>query len=227
MRKLFGILAALSLATPTLAEPKIERWKTHHAMGCMLVQDCTEGVDEINSAADIKKLFPDMSIDGIEEEMNELITELNRIGVGVFVADDKYFIPMNRGVYHTTGNNFFLNRSYMNIPNTILEVTRHEGWHAAQDCMAGSINNNNIAIIWNDGVVPQGYQLRADIAYGGNPQVVPWEAEALWAGDTEYQTVNALRACKNPGGDMWDVYPPTPMTGEWLIQNGYWSGETK
>ena len=73
----------------------------------------------------------------------------------------------------------------------------------------------------------RGIRLRADIAYGGNPQVVPWEAEALWAGETEYQTVNALRACGNPDGAMWDIYPPTPMTGEWLVENGYWDGVTE
>ena len=28
-----------------------------------------------------------------------------------------------------------------------MSVTRHEGWHAAQDRMAGTIKNNMIAII--------------------------------------------------------------------------------
>ena len=31
----------------------------------------------------------------------------------------------------------------------------------------------------------------------------------------------------HPDGAMWDVYPPTPMTGEWLVENGYWDGVTE
>ena len=107
---------------------------------------------------------------------------MNRIGVGVYVADGKYFPRLHRGVYYTVGNDFFLNLDYLNEPEFVLEVTRHEGWHAVQDCMAGTIENSNIAIVWNDGVVPRGYELRASIAYSGNPQIVPWEAEAMWAG---------------------------------------------
>ena len=227
MFKLLGVLASLSLlSTPALADPEIDRWKTYHSMGCMLLQECTDGVRQIKGVSDIEKYYPSMDTSGIGDEMDELIFELDRIGVGVYIAEDKYFPPMNRGVYHTTGNNFFLNASYMDSPSTILEVSRHEGWHAAQDCMAGSIMNNNIAIIWHDGVVPRGYQLRAEIAYSGNPGVIPWESEALWAGEEPYQTVNALKACQVEDA-MWDIYPPTPMTGEWLIKNGYWDGETK
>ena len=228
MKKLLTSLAAAAMfASPVVAEPKIKEWKTLHAMGCMLLRECTEGVHKINTVDDIVEFYPDMDVERIREEMNQLISELNRIGVEVFLASDRYFPPMNRGVYTTDGNKFFLNMSYMYNPDTILEVSRHEGWHAAQDCMAGSIENSSIAIIWNDGVVPNGYQVRADIAYGGNPKVVPWEAEALWAGETEYQTVNALKACQNPTDAMWDIYPPTPKTGEWLIDKGYWDGVTR
>ncbi len=229
MKKLFATLAALALTAPVIAEPQIreEDWKSYHSMGCMMLRECTDGVHKINNADDLLRYYPEMDISVIGEELNDIIVELNRVGVEVFLASDKYFLPLNRGVYTTEGNKFFLNKSYMNDPNIILEVTRHEGWHAVQDCMAGSLYNSNIAIVWHDGVVPQGYQLRADIAYGGNPQVVPWEAEALWAGEAEYQTVNALRACQNPEGSMWSVYPPTPMTGEWLVDNGYWNGVSK
>ena len=228
MRKLLGALASLSLLTsPLLAEPEIKEWNTHHSMGCMLLRECTDGVTKIKSVDDIKQYYPEMSISSIEPELNELIVQLNRVGVEVFIADEKYFLPLNRGVYTTEGNKFFLNESYMYTPGALMEVSRHEGWHVVQDCMAGTLENSSIAIVWNDGVVPEGYQLRADIAYGGNPRVVPWEAEAIWAGDEPYQTVNALKACRNPEGDIWDIYQPTPMTGEWLIKNGYWDGVTK
>lgn len=228
MKKLLSIISALTIAgAPVLADPKIDEWNTYHAMGCMLVQDCTEDIQQITSIRDVEKIFPEVDYTMIAPEFEALIEQLSRIGVGVYVADNKYFPRLHRGVYHTTGNNFFLNKKYMWDSNALLEVTRHEGWHTVQDCMAGELENNSIAILWNDGVVPNGFRIRADIAYGGNPQVVPWEAEAFWAGDEAYQTVNALKACKNPNVDMWDIYPPTPMTGEWLIKNGYWDGVSK
>ena len=38
----------------------------------------------------------------------------------------------------------------MKRPNTLMSVMRLEGWHAAQDCMAGTIENSMIAIIMNE-----------------------------------------------------------------------------
>jgi hypothetical protein len=35
----------------------------------------------------------------------------------------------------------------MGRPHVLMSVMRHEGWHAAQDCMAGTIDNSLIAII--------------------------------------------------------------------------------
>jgi hypothetical protein len=32
-------------------------------------------------------------------------------------------------------------------------------------------------------------------------------------------TMNALAACA--GGNMWEVYEPTPLTREYLIKEGY------
>ena len=83
-----------------------------------------------------------------------LVRSLNKVGVNVFLADMRYFPVGHRGVYHTVGNNFFLNVAHMNRPNTMMSVMRHEGWHAAQDCMAGTIENNFIAIIKNEEDVP-------------------------------------------------------------------------
>ena len=31
--------------------------------------------------------------------------------------------------------------------------------------------------------------------------------------------MRALEACER--GRMWEIYPPTPMTNEWLVENGY------
>ena len=100
-----------------------------------------------------------------------------------------------------------------------MSVMRHEGWHAAQDCMAGTINNNFIAIIHNQEEVPKMYQAIAKSAYASQPHAIPWEKEAYWAGHTEGMTQAALESCA--AGTMWTDYEPTPMTREWLEENGY------
>ncbi len=225
MKKLLTILAALSLATPSLADPEIKRWNTHHSMGCMLLRDCTEGTDRVNSVDDLSRLMDMEFTESQKDELNDIFGSMNDIGVEFYVADAKYFVSRTRGIYSTESNKFFINPTYLPDAESVLKVIRHEGWHTAQDCMAGSLYNSQIAVIWNDGVVPNSYQLRADILYGGGP-AVPWEKEAMWAMETEYMTANALRACAAPEA-MWDVYTPTPMTGEWLVDNGYWDGVTK
>ena len=101
---------------------------------------------------------------------------------------------MTRGVYHTVGNNFFLNKRYVGRPGTLMSVMRHEGWHAAQDCMAGSIKNNMIAIIHNEEDVPEMWQEMARRTYRNMPHAIPWEKEAFWAGHTENMTLEAIKS---------------------------------
>ena len=105
----------------------------------------------------------------------------------------------------------------MGRPGTLMMVMRHEGWHAAQDCMAGTIDNSMIAIIKPEDEVPMIWRVMAERTYPEN--AVPWEAEAQWAGRTENMTMNALAACAR--GSMWTEYEPTPMTREWLQKNNY------
>ena len=226
MKRLAAILAAMAMSVPAIADPDIKQWNTYHSMGCMLLRECTDGTTKVESVSDLQTVYPDLDLTEESEELDDIFTQMNTIGIDVYVADGKYFPRNHRAVYHTEGNRFFYNNDYMDSGEVVLDLTRHEGWHAAQDCMAGSIDNNNIAIIWNDGVIPASYTLRADVAYGGGP-AVPWEAEAFWAMDNPYATANALRACASTEGAMWDVYVPTPMTGEWLIENGYWDGVTR
>ena len=105
----------------------------------------------------------------------------------------------------------------MGEPGTLMMVMRHEGWHAAQDCMAGTIGNSLIAIIKPEDEVPMIWRVLAERTYPEN--AVPWEAEAGWAGRTENMTMEALAACAN--GNMWEVYEPTPLTREYLVKEGY------
>ena len=139
------------------------------------------------------------------------------LGSGQLLGIDILTTTQNGGWY--VGNNFFLNRDYMDRPSTLMSVMRHEGWHAAQDCMAGSIKNNMIAIIMDEEKVPQIWQDIASNTYRSTPHAIPWEKEAFWAGKTGGMTLEALQSCAR--GKMWEDYDPTPMTEEWLIENGY------
>ena len=220
MRKtILAMLAAVSLGTPALADSKITKgFNTMDAMGCMLLRECTDGVKEVFSLLDVSSEYPNTDeFTFVANEFNNMLTSLNSVGVKVFLADSKYFPHTHRGVYHTVSNNFFLNRKYMGKPGTLMQVMRHEGWHAAQDCMAGSIKNSMIAIIKPEEDVPMIWRVMAERTYPKS--AVPWEAEAGWAGRTEKMTMDALAACA--AGEMWKVYPPTPMTREWLEENGY------
>ena len=206
----------------SLSDSKITKgYYTMDAMGCMLVRECTDGVDKVKSIADIDAEYPDSDFGFVTNEFNSILSSLDRIGVEVFLADSKYFPVGHRGVYHTVSNNFFLNRAFMHRPSALMSVMRHEGWHAAQDCMAGSIENNMIAIIHNEEDVPKIWQDIATKTYKDMPHAIPWEKEAFWAAKTLGMTQKALDACA--AGKMWEVYEPTPMTGEWLKENGFMS----
>ena len=221
MKNLF--LAALLALTPASAladhkEGHIKGYKTMDSMGCMILRECTKGVEEVFSVLDISSKYSNTEeFTPVAAEFNNMLSSLNQIGTQVFLADDKYFPPGHRGVYHTVSNNFFLNKNYMDDPGTLMKVMRHEGWHAAQDCMAGSINNSLIAIIHNEEDVPMIWRVMAERTYPAS--AVPWEAEAAWAGYTEGMTMKALQACAN--GKMWEVYEPTPLTRKWLEEEGY------
>ena len=221
-RFLPALLAALSFGTAHIAlanEDKITKgFYSMDAMGCMLLRECTEGVEEVFSLLDISSQYKNPERYTFASlEFNTLLMTLRRIGIKVYLADEKYFPVNHRGVYHTVGNNFFLNKRYMDDPATLMSVMRHEGWHAAQDCMAGSIDNSLIAIIMPEESVPVIWRVLAERTYPES--AVPWEAEAGWAGRTEGMTQDALDACAT--GKMWEIYEPTPLTRKWLVEEGF------
>ena len=225
MKKLFiSLLTAASLSVPVLADDsKITKgYYTMDSMGCMLLRECTDGIKQVFSLLDISSEYPNTDdFYPVADEFNSMLVALNQVGVNVFLADEKYFPVGHRGVYHTVGNNFFLNKTFMKRPHVLMSVMRHEGWHAAQDCMAGTIENSMIAIIKPEKDVPEMWQEMARRAYAFTPSAIPWEKEATWAGKTEGMTLKALQSCA--AGNMWEVYDPTPMTREWLVENGYLS----
>ena len=221
MRKtILAMLAAVSLTTPALADSKITKgYNTMDAMGCMLLRECTDGVKEINGIVDISSEYYNWTdFASITDEFDRMLSALNKVGVKVFLAPEKYFPPQHRGVYHTVGNNFFLNKEWMDSPRILMSVMRHEGWHAAQDCMAGTIDNSLIAIILPEDDVPMIYQVMVERTYD-DKSAWPWEKEASWAGRTEGMTMKALEACA--AGSMWEVYEPTPLTRKYLVKEGF------
>jgi len=220
MKKIIAsLLASAVLTTPVFADPlKDSEYFTMHSMGCMLLGECTDDVEEIASILDVSSQYSNTEqFYSVANEFNNMLSSLNAIGVKVFLADQKYFPVSHRGVYHTVSNNFFLNKAFMGRPSVLMSVMRHEGWHAAQDCMAGTIDNSMIAIIKPEDEVPPLWREMVERTYPKS--AVPWEAEATWAGKTEGMTSNALAACAD--GEMWKIYPPTPLTRKYLVENGY------
>ena len=217
MKKLLLSLMALGVCSPAFAGSKVKEFYTMNSMGCIILRECTEDVRRINSISDIESYYPDSDFSVVANEFNSMLLSLNKIGVMVFLGPERYFPPGHRGVYHTVTNNFYLNDAFMQRPDVLMTVMRHEGWHAAQDCMAGTIDNSMIAIIKPEEDVPKLWREIVEKTYPKS--AVPWEAEAKWAGKTEGMTAKALDVCA--AGPMWEVYKPTPLTLEWLKKNGY------
>lgn len=221
------LLLALSVFTilPTIVlakEAEIKGYKTMDSLGCMILQECTDEVVRLHHWSQLIEIYPEAwdstnaSSEQVEE-VTELLNAFELAGVEVYLAPEKYFPVMHRGIYHTVSNKFYLNKDYMDLPNVLLSVMRHEGWHAAQDCMAGTIDNSLIALIKPEDKVPAFWREMAERTYP--PSAVVWEAEATWAGKTKGMTVDALNACST--GAMWDIYTPTPLTKKYLIDEGF------
>ena len=219
---LLSALTALSLTSAGIAlanENKITQgYNSMDAMGCMLLRECTKDVEEVYSLLDISSQYDNTDeFTPLAAEFNAMLMAMHQVGIKVYLADDRYFPIGHRGVYHTVSNNVYLNRFYMGNPAVLMTLMRHEGWHAAQDCMAGTIENSLIAIIKPEEEVPMIWQEMVKRTYP--PHAQPWEKEATWAGKTEGMTQDALEACAT--GSMWEVYKPTPLTLEWLRENNF------
>ena len=213
---MFGIAHGMSVQA---GEDKITKgYNSMDAMGCMLVRECTKDVEEVHSLLDISSQYDNTEeFTFVAQEFNSMLLAMHQVGIKVYLADQRYFPKGHRGVYHTVSNNVYLNRDYMGRPDVLMQLMRHEGWHAAQDCMAGTIENSMIAIIKPEEDVPMIWRVLAERTYPAS--AVPWEAEAGWAGRTENMTMEALQSCAR--GTMWTDYEPTPLTYKWLKENNY------
>jgi hypothetical protein len=221
MRK--ALFALALLGTPLVAEANIgpEHHHTAHALGCVLLNECTDGVEKVESMEDVERRLEFVDFSEVREESDAIISKLLLMGVDISIADAKYFPPGNAGVYQTDKNKLVLNAFYSTSPKQFLQTLRHEGWHAAQDAFAGTIDNPLMAIIRSEEDVPREFKLKADVAYSRNPHVIPWEAEAKWAGGTPGMTVNLLDIIIETENKPWTVIDPTPLTRKYLVDTGY------
>ena len=112
---LAGLLlgAAHGMTVPVEAgEDKITKgYNSMDSMGCMLVRECKNDVNEVHSLLDISSQYNNTEeFTPIAHEFNRMLLAMNRIGIKVFLADQRYFPVMHRGVYHTVSNNVYLNK---------------------------------------------------------------------------------------------------------------------
>ena len=217
---LSAAICAPVLASHTADGVEIPHY-SHAAMGCMKLKECTEGVTQIRTVDELVAVTTNRDFRVHRQEIQSLLDSLDAVGVSVNVATGQNFPRSHRGVYYTDDNAFYLNLDHVKEVDVFLKVLRHEGWHAAQDCMAGTIDNTMMAIIMDADLVPQKYKLDAEIRYGMLAvKAIPWEQEAIWAGNTPGMTERALAACASDT-PMWWIYEPTPKTAFWLRQEGY------
>jgi hypothetical protein len=223
MNKLFAALAtSVALCAPlaAMADPANIPIKSMASLGCMKLGECTDDVTRITSVEQLKAHYGPEWIGSHEQELTALIDRLNAAKIEVYLATELNFPTGHRGIYYTDVNKMFMNQLYGTNVESFLSTLRHEGWHAVQDCMAGTIGNSFIAVVHNEDLIPQEHKMMADVRYRFfQPGAIPWEQEAIWAGDTENMTADALNACAS--GEMWKEYEPTPMTREWLETNSY------
>ena len=117
---------------------------------------CRNNVDLIKNINHVKAEFPNDNYDNIADEFNELINNLERFRVKVFLADKIYFPEKYIGVYNTSNNNIYLNKKYMHNEVQLIRTLRHEAWHVAQDCKAG-FKNKSLGMIVVPKYVPESF----------------------------------------------------------------------
>ena len=209
-RLLFGLLASVALVVPTLAQEEKEDhfFYTYEAMQCMRHGKCTAGVNQI-TVGDYH----------YNDEIRMLIANLNQMGVEVNEAIPQYFVDEYRALYYSDVNRIYLNKRYTDDPGMFIRALRHEGWHAAQDCMGGGMHNSEMMPMLEATSIPDEVIQDTFARYGFDPSVVRIEREAVWAMDMPWMTVDALEAC-NSDTPIWETYFPPKRTWSYL----YWEG---
>ena len=207
MKKILTVLFALSLVqSPTLSETF--KPNTYDSMLCMKLRQCKDDVHQL-------------LVDDFERgEINDILHFLDEVGVKVYKASSDYFINEHRAIYYPDTNTIFLNQKYLTDDIILLELLRHEGWHVAQDCMAGTLSNSELVPILKPEYFSRDIMEETIERYGRDPTTVRIEREAVLAANTFRMTSDALVVCGSHV-PMWEVYDPPERTKSWLYTNGF------
>ena len=87
---LSGLMFGLAHGVAVNAEPT-KGYFSMDAMGCMLLKECTDDVEKINSSLDLRAAFPDSDWNAVEDEFDMIMIAFRQIGVDVHIADERYF----------------------------------------------------------------------------------------------------------------------------------------
>ena len=224
MKKLLASVGlSLTLASSAVAnslEPKQPTVKPYSlaAMGYMILLECTEGVEKLTPESAV---FDKEDFDPFREEIKRIISALNKLEIGVYLAPDRYFTPRTVGIYKPNYNRFFINEVLLRDEREFLGTLRHEGWHVVQDAMGGGLDTSFMAQVHQDSEIPAWVMKQTRLTYEsiGQSRAVPWEADANWAEEQLNQTARYLEmAAEKP---LWEQIAPTPLTKDWLIGCGW------
>lgn len=224
MKKFLTTLGlSLSLFSPVFAnslEPKQPTVKPYSlaAMGCMILLECTEGVEKLTAQSTV---FDKQDFDPFREEIQRILTALEKLNVGVYLAPPRYFTPRTVGLYKPNYNRLFINENLLQDEREFLGTLRHEGWHVVQDAMGGGLETAFMAQVHQDSEIPAWVMKNTRLTYEsmGQSRAIPWEADANWAEEQSNQTARHLEmAAERP---LWEQIRPTLMTMDWLIGCGW------
>ena len=148
-------------------------------LSCLYSRWCRNNVELIKNINHVEKQFPNDNYDNIANEFNELVDNLKRFRVKVFLADKKYFPKKTIGIYNVRNNNIYLNKKYMHNEVQLIRTLRHEAWHVAQDCKTG-IRSGGLGMILNQKYIPE---------------VVDYERGAIIASRNKGMSEAALESC--------------------------------
>jgi len=222
MKKLLtSLFIATTLSLPVAAEPIVKDYSLN-SLGCMILLECTKGVDRVTPGQDLGSKQEEY-----KQEYLRIISALDKIGVAVYIADERYFPHNTNGIYKPDYNRFFIRRDLLDDSKEFIKTLRHEGWHAVQDAMGGGIKDAFIAQVHQDKEIPDVIRMRTALVYGaaGQSAAVHWESDANWAELQPGKTAKYLEmAAVKP---LWDQIEPTPLTKEWLIGCGFMKPDGK
>jgi len=220
---LAAVTLSLAFLAPVQASQVIKKQPTvapytPSAMGCMILLECTEGVEQLTVESEI---FKSSDFDLFRDEIKAILVGLDASKVPVYLASRRYWIPGTIGLYKPDANRLYINDYLLKDPREFLGTLRHEGWHAVQDCMAGGISTPFMAQVHQDKEIPDWVVKQTTRTYtaAGMARAIPWESDANWA--EEQANVTAIHLEKCAKGPLWEQVRPTPMTMEWLIGCGW------